>query len=163
MRFALAAAAISGLVASGVSAHMLEARQSSLPSCAAVCISGASLGGCAATDTSCLCKNQAFVTSVTDCIYAKCTGSDLTTAINIAKEMCQAVGVTLTSTPVPTSTAGSASSAGGSATVTSASKTGTASGSSASATNAASSNSHSFALVGASSALGLIAFSMSLF
>ncbi|KAF8731534.1 hypothetical protein AX14_004734 [Amanita brunnescens Koide BX004] len=163
MRFACAATVFSTLFISAVSASSLEARQSPFPTCATSCIEHADLGGCVASDSLCTCKNQAFVSSVTDCIYASCEGSDLTSAVSTAQAICAAVGVTLTSTPVLTSTAAGASATGNSnrpANITSVgSKTGTASASSATATNAASSNSHSLTLAGV---LGIIAISFSL-
>ena len=107
MRFAHAAAVLSTLAISAVSASMLEARQSPFPcksvifglfshslswiACAVPCLANANLGGCVATDTLCTCKNQAFVSSVTECIYSKCSGSDLTTAVDTAKQICEAV------------------------------------------------------------------------
>ncbi|KAI5989731.1 hypothetical protein EDD15DRAFT_2106711, partial [Pisolithus albus] len=45
--------------------------------CADTCITNVNLGGCSATDDSCLCHNQSFISSVTSCVEASCSGSDL--------------------------------------------------------------------------------------
>ncbi|KAI6110104.1 hypothetical protein F5141DRAFT_1004140, partial [Pisolithus sp. B1] len=45
--------------------------------CADTCITSANLGGCSATDNSCLCRSQSFVSAVTSCIETSCSGSDL--------------------------------------------------------------------------------------
>ncbi|EKM78262.1 hypothetical protein AGABI1DRAFT_114592 [Agaricus bisporus var. burnettii JB137-S8] len=94
LSFALAVAAL----ASTVSASFV-ARQGGLPGCATTCIATADFGGCEATDNACLCKNEGFVSSSTNCIVSTCEGDDLETSLNAAKQLCAAVGVTLTSTP----------------------------------------------------------------
>ncbi|KAF8237630.1 hypothetical protein L208DRAFT_1246381, partial [Tricholoma matsutake] len=58
--------------------------------CAASCIANANLQGCAATNNTCLCTNQAFVNGTTTCIEASCTGSDLTNAIAASQTLCAA-------------------------------------------------------------------------
>ncbi|KDQ56542.1 hypothetical protein JAAARDRAFT_36030 [Jaapia argillacea MUCL 33604] len=97
MRFTFAIVALTSALAA-VSAQ-------SIPACATPCLANANLGGCAATDNACLCKNQAFISSTTACIQANCTGSDLTNAEAAAQALCAAVGVTLT----PPASTGSAS------------------------------------------------------
>ncbi|KAH8112804.1 hypothetical protein DFH11DRAFT_384023 [Phellopilus nigrolimitatus] len=73
----------------------LVSRQSP-PQCALTCIATANTGTCSSTDNKCLCANQAFVSSTTNCIESTCTGSDLQSAIQFAQADCAAVGVTLT-------------------------------------------------------------------
>ncbi|KAI6020106.1 hypothetical protein PISMIDRAFT_678658 [Pisolithus microcarpus 441] len=105
MRVAVVLVALSAALSS-VSAGFVS--RQTLPACAQTCITSANLGGCSATDDSCLCRNQSFVNAVTSCIESSCTGSDLQQAEEFAQSLCLAVGVTLT---ISTSTATSASSA----------------------------------------------------
>ncbi|KAG8739857.1 hypothetical protein FRC10_005052 [Ceratobasidium sp. 414] len=91
-------------LAAVVSASSASKRQ--LPSCAMTCIVSASTGSCDPTDNTCLCKSEAFVNSTYQCIASSCSGSDLQTAINGARALCAAAGVTLTqSVPAPTGAA----------------------------------------------------------
>ncbi|KIL66643.1 hypothetical protein M378DRAFT_160653 [Amanita muscaria Koide BX008] len=145
---------LSFLVGSLAAASTLQERQLPYPNCAIPCIENANLGGCVATDTACTCKNTQFVDSVTRCVYANCTGSDLTTAIQTAQKICAAVGVTLTSTPVITPTSSGQANSTATQTSTSSSATGSASGSGASS----STHINTLSVV---SALGLLALSLS--
>ncbi|KAI6112382.1 hypothetical protein EDD17DRAFT_1595822 [Pisolithus thermaeus] len=108
MRAAVAFVALSAALSS-VSAGLVS--RQSLPSCANPCITNANLGGCSATDDTCLCENQTFINSTTTCIESSCTGNDLQEAEQYAQSLCLAVGVTLTiATPTPTSTSPTSSS-----------------------------------------------------
>jgi hypothetical protein len=51
----------------------------------------ADFGSCTADDISCLCHNDAFVTSVTDCINVSCSGDDREAAFVGSQELCAAV------------------------------------------------------------------------
>ncbi|KAL4072176.1 hypothetical protein J3A83DRAFT_2984478 [Scleroderma citrinum] len=101
MRLAVASIALSTALLSANAA--LVARQT-LPSCAASCIANANTGGCAPTDDSCLCSNQAFVSAVVSCVESSCSGNDLVEAEQYAQAICAAVGVTLTETAPSTAT-----------------------------------------------------------
>ncbi|KAI6115318.1 hypothetical protein EDD16DRAFT_1594859 [Pisolithus croceorrhizus] len=108
MRAAVALVALSAALSSASAG--LVSRQS-LPSCANPCITNANLGGCSATDDTCLCESQTFINSTTTCIESSCTGNDLQEAEQYAQSLCLAVGVTLTiATPTPTSTSPTSSS-----------------------------------------------------
>ncbi|KAL4076849.1 hypothetical protein V8B97DRAFT_1509872 [Scleroderma yunnanense] len=100
MRLAVASIALSTALLSANAA--LVARQT-LPSCAASCIANANTGGCAPTDDSCLCSNQAFVSAVVSCVESSCSGNDLVEAEQYAQAIC-AAGVTLTETAPSTAT-----------------------------------------------------------
>ncbi|KAI0697623.1 hypothetical protein C8T65DRAFT_525472, partial [Cerioporus squamosus] len=60
------------------------------PGCANSCLANADFGSCDPLDDSCLCKSQAFVSSVTDCITGACQGSDLQAAESAAQQLCLA-------------------------------------------------------------------------
>ncbi|KAF5372590.1 hypothetical protein D9758_005163 [Tetrapyrgos nigripes] len=130
--FALAAALFSG-----ASASTLRARQ--IPNCASVCIANADYDGCAPTDNVCLCHSQKFVSSTAECIAGACTGDDLEQANADSRQLCAAVGVTLTSSvPAPTATSpssGSDSTSGTDSTSTDASSPTSAPDSSSSSTD----------------------------
>ena len=98
------------------------------PACALTCMASADTGSCQSDDNGCLCRDSAFVNSVTECVESSCTGSDLTNALAFAQENCAAVGVTLTSTPTPTPTSPTSSS-GSTATTTQSSSSSSSSGS----------------------------------
>ena len=51
----------------------------------------ADFGSCTADDTSCLCHNEAFVASVTDCINTTCSDADREAAFLGAQQLCAAV------------------------------------------------------------------------
>ncbi|KIJ98605.1 hypothetical protein K443DRAFT_9038 [Laccaria amethystina LaAM-08-1] len=132
MRFALITVA---LAAASASASTLLGRQS-IPACAGTCIANADLGGCSATDNTCLCKSSTFVTSTATCIESSCKGDDLDAAIAAAEQLCAAVGVTLSDLPTGSATtAGASSSASGSAPATTATSPATTSGTKAATTS----------------------------
>ncbi|KIJ64734.1 hypothetical protein HYDPIDRAFT_28101 [Hydnomerulius pinastri MD-312] len=106
MRFSVALVALTAAVSSASAA--LIARQS-LPNCAAPCLANADFGGCAQDDDTCLCNNQAFISSTTSCIQSSCTGNDLATAESFAQQLCLAVGVTLSAGTTTPSATGSPS------------------------------------------------------
>jgi len=56
-----------------------------------MCTTSADLGGCALTNTKCLCTNQAFIASTTPCIQKSCTDpKDLTDALAASQALCAA-------------------------------------------------------------------------
>ncbi|KAI0701948.1 hypothetical protein BC835DRAFT_1517547 [Cytidiella melzeri] len=119
MRFALAAVLV---VASTVSAVSLQARQASFPNCALSCVTNPpNLFGCDASDNTCLCNSAPYVAATTQCIESACSASDAASAEALSRQLCAAVGVTLTSTPSASSTAPATASSTPSTSVTSAS------------------------------------------
>lgn len=44
-----------------------------------------------ARDDACLCKDTAYITSVSQCFHSACTGQDLTTAQTVGSALCRAV------------------------------------------------------------------------
>ncbi|KAG9086065.1 hypothetical protein FRC06_003289 [Ceratobasidium sp. 370] len=100
-------------LAAVASASSVSKRQ--LPNCAMACIVKANTGTCDATDNTCLCKSDAFVQSTYQCIASTCSASDLQTAIDGARALCAAAGVTLTQS-VPASTGAATATAPGAAT-----------------------------------------------
>ncbi|KAI3611881.1 hypothetical protein WG66_016217 [Moniliophthora roreri] len=93
------------LAAASASASTLFARQAGIPSCAATCITQAKIpDGCDPTDNGCLCRNQEFVQSTSDCVKSTCSGNDLTQAEALAQQLCADQGVTLTDSASPTQT-----------------------------------------------------------
>ncbi|KIP03281.1 hypothetical protein PHLGIDRAFT_20269 [Phlebiopsis gigantea 11061_1 CR5-6] len=122
------------------SAALLQQRQTaSFPTCATDCVlNPPSLFGCSATDNQCLCTNQQYVAATTQCIETACSATDAASAEAASRQLCEAVGVTITaSSSTPTATSASDSSA--------ASGTGSASVPAASSTNPASSGASSSA------------------
>ncbi|OSX58336.1 hypothetical protein POSPLADRAFT_1041416 [Postia placenta MAD-698-R-SB12] len=152
MRFSLVLIALSGVVASA-SAMSTRAGifKRQFPTCADSCLANADFGDCNESDDSCLCRNSAFVNSVTSCIQTSCTGSDIATADEDAQQLCLAVGVTL-----------SASSA--SATATSPSSTSATSATSASASSGAAKTgaamTHGVSAIAGLVAVGAVAFAL---
>ncbi|KAH9034769.1 hypothetical protein EDB85DRAFT_1946680 [Lactarius pseudohatsudake] len=133
--------------------YLLSPRQSSpYPQCALDCLAVADLGSCLVGEVECLCKNNAFIVSTTQCFEAKCTASELATSENIAQQSCAAaVCVTLTSS-IPPATSTSPTTKPSS---TSSSSTPSASASTSSNSNSAASNAVN--IVGGVAALGLTA------
>ncbi|KAF7973778.1 hypothetical protein HWV62_14252 [Athelia sp. TMB] len=154
MRFSIALIALSAIASASASVFPRQ----TLPSCAVPCLQNANFGSCAEDDNVCLCNDQTFITSTTQCIEGACSGSDLTNAEQYSAALCKAVGVTLTSTPSPSATAPAPSSTATSPTTTSA-PSGGSSSSASSASAAASSTSTGAALsTRANAALGALAF-----
>ncbi|KAI0299375.1 hypothetical protein B0F90DRAFT_1631242, partial [Multifurca ochricompacta] len=58
--------------------------------CAQPCLAKADLGNCLSGEVHCLCTNQAFIVSTTQCFISSCSGTDLQTAEQIAQETCRA-------------------------------------------------------------------------
>ncbi|KAF9004374.1 hypothetical protein BDQ17DRAFT_1355004 [Cyathus striatus] len=78
--------------------HPLSARQTqtTFPACANTCIDNTDTGGCALTDTLCLCQNQDFLYSVVVCSYTDCTTVDDTQAsYDALNTTCAQVGVSI--------------------------------------------------------------------
>ncbi|KAF8607390.1 hypothetical protein BDV93DRAFT_520269 [Ceratobasidium sp. AG-I] len=163
-------------LAAVVSAGSMGKRQ--FPSCAMDCITRADTGTCDATDNTCLCNSPAFVDSTYSCIASTCTGEDLQTAVDGAKALCAAAGVSLTQTlPAATESAtevasetasaepsstepaasgsASASATGSAASQSRTSATSRASGASTAASGTASASASASATQAANSALGL--------
>ncbi|KAH8990730.1 hypothetical protein EDB92DRAFT_1862908 [Lactarius akahatsu] len=144
------AAAVSAVSGS----YLLSPRQTSpYPQCALDCLAVADLGSCLAGEVECLCKNNTFIVSTTQCFEAKCSASDLATSESIAQQSCAAAGVTLTSSiPPATSTATSPATKPSS---TSSSSSPSPSASTSSNSNSAASNAVN--IIGGVVALGLTA------
>ncbi|KAG8698730.1 hypothetical protein FRC08_005740 [Ceratobasidium sp. 394] len=122
-------------LAAVVSASSASKRQ--LPSCAMECIVSASTGSCQATDNTCLCKSDEFVQSTYQCVQQKCTNpDDLKAAIDGARALCAAAGVTLTQT-LPAATSGAATATAPASTSKPAASSASASASATSAPNGA--------------------------
>ncbi|KAH9040001.1 hypothetical protein EDB84DRAFT_1476801 [Lactarius hengduanensis] len=142
------AAAVSAVSGS----YLLSPRQSSpYPQCALDCLAVADLGSCLVGEVECLCKNNAFIVSTTQCFEAKCSASELATSESVAQQSCAAAGVTLTSS-IPPATSTSPTTKPSS---TSSSSTPSASASTSSNSNSAASNAVN--IVGGVAALGLTA------
>ncbi|KAI0752863.1 hypothetical protein C8Q80DRAFT_480775 [Daedaleopsis nitida] len=80
-------------VASAASGSLI--RRQSIPSCASECIVYANTGGCAPTDNACLCKDGAFIGSITTCIEHACSSANAEKAEEDIRALCAAVGVPL--------------------------------------------------------------------
>ncbi|KAH9064567.1 hypothetical protein EDB87DRAFT_1574837 [Lactarius vividus] len=133
--------------------YLLSPRQNPYPPCAQDCLEVADLGSCLVGEIECLCKNNAFVVSTTQCFEAKCDASDLETSESVARQSCAAAGVTLTSSiPPATSTTSSPATKPSS---TSSSSSPSPSASTSSTSNSAASNAVN--TVGGVVALGLTA------
>ncbi|KAG8706267.1 hypothetical protein FRC08_001173 [Ceratobasidium sp. 394] len=105
MRASFALLALAAIVSAG----SIHRRQ--LPACAMQCMATAQTGGCDPTDNTCMCKNADFVNSTYECVQSTCTDPDeLKAAIEGARALCAAAGVSLTETvpaatdPAPTAT-----------------------------------------------------------
>ncbi|KAH9974345.1 hypothetical protein BGW80DRAFT_1170516, partial [Lactifluus volemus] len=72
--------------------------------CAQACIAQANLGACEATQATCLCNDQNFITSTTTCFEQTCDKADFQTAEAVALQICSAAGVTFTTTAAFTGT-----------------------------------------------------------
>ncbi|KIJ59415.1 hypothetical protein HYDPIDRAFT_33195 [Hydnomerulius pinastri MD-312] len=104
MRCTFAILALSAVASAG-----LLGRQN-IPSCVTSCLSKANLGTCAQNDESCLCHNQAFVSSIATCLRSTCDSSDLQQAESLAQAVCLCEGVTLSAyANVPAATESQAS------------------------------------------------------
>jgi len=162
MRFTFALLAFTGALAtvSAVSTGSgLFKRQ--FPNCADACLTNADTGACPSGDDTCLCNNAAFVNSVTSCISSSCTGSDLTTADADARQLCEAVGVTLTaSAPASTASASTASSASSAAPSSTAPSSSASVSASPSATHSSGAMSHSVNALAGLVAVGAVAFAL---
>lgn len=59
--------------------------------CAQSCIASADLGSCSATDNSCLCQTQTYLSPLSSCLAVSCTGGDLQQAEDTLTSTCAAV------------------------------------------------------------------------
>ncbi|KAI0033014.1 hypothetical protein K488DRAFT_85311 [Vararia minispora EC-137] len=97
-------------LATSASASIMVKR--AYPSCANPCLVNPNLGGCSsASDLTCVCNSNVFISSTSQCFNQHCSGADLDQANQTAQQACLAAGVTLTSapsgassTPVPSAT-----------------------------------------------------------
>jgi len=79
---------------------------SDLPTCAVTpALQAIGSTGCSATDLACVCKNQAFIASLTPAIKAGCSAADYQKAVTTAACLCAQAGVTLN---IPSSSASAA-------------------------------------------------------
>ncbi|KAG8939967.1 hypothetical protein FRC04_005780 [Tulasnella sp. 424] len=104
-----------------VSALVARVGPEDYPSCSIPCFTNADTGSCTPTDNACLCQNNPYLRSTTDCIQSSCSAADLQTATVVARQLCSDAGVNIATNPdaQPTS-----SSAGPSATGSTSSNTG---------------------------------------
>ncbi|TFK31666.1 hypothetical protein BDQ12DRAFT_660193 [Crucibulum laeve] len=75
------------------SAIVLPRDGTTIPACAASCVTNADLGDCAATDTICLCKNPIFVSNVSQCAKDNCSKEDVGPALSAFHAICTSVGI----------------------------------------------------------------------
>ena len=59
--------------------------------CANPCITNADIGTCDPSDLGCLCKDQNFIASTTQCIISSCDAADIQTAEAVARQFCETV------------------------------------------------------------------------
>ncbi|KAL1742669.1 hypothetical protein HDZ31DRAFT_75371 [Schizophyllum fasciatum] len=128
----------SSLIALGIAASVsarVGVRQN-VPDCLLTCIATANTSGCDSSDTACLCGNDTFVSSVTQCVQSSCSADDVQASLEGAQAVCAGAGVTLSNIPTDTASgsgsnsATETSSSGESQTTASGSHTSSASGSS---------------------------------
>ncbi|KAG8909847.1 hypothetical protein FRC01_006692 [Tulasnella sp. 417] len=96
--------------ASLVSASVLSERQASFPACSVLCFTDPNIGTCPSTDVACLCTNNDYLRTTTDCVQKQCTLEDVAAAANAARQLCNAAGVDIATNPAaqPTDASGSA-------------------------------------------------------
>ncbi|KIO22158.1 hypothetical protein M407DRAFT_216884 [Tulasnella calospora MUT 4182] len=100
------------LATSLVSASALVARSpSDYPSCSLPCLTNADTSICSPTDNACLCTNNSYLRSTTDCIQSSCSPEDLDAAAVIARKICSVAGVDIMTNPAAQPTSASASAA----------------------------------------------------
>ncbi|KAG8896844.1 hypothetical protein FRC01_011601, partial [Tulasnella sp. 417] len=81
------------------SAIVTRADASDFPSCSLPCFTNAENGDCSAADNACLCTNNAFLRSTTDCNEASCSPEDLEATAVVARALCSSVGVDIRTNP----------------------------------------------------------------
>ncbi|KAM3422249.1 hypothetical protein BST61_g2614 [Cercospora zeina] len=72
-----------------------------VPSCAQVCLTPGSYGGCSEGDVNCICRNTAYLNGLTDCVSRNCNTNGCAQVASFAGNLCSSVGVT--SLPLPSS------------------------------------------------------------
>lgn len=58
--------------------------------CSIPCLTNADTGSCTPTENPCLCANDLYLRSTTDCIQSSCSAADLQTAAVVARQICSA-------------------------------------------------------------------------
>ncbi|PIB02001.1 Cell wall protein DAN4 [Cercospora beticola] len=72
-----------------------------VPSCAQICVTAGSYGGCAEGDVNCICRNTAYLDGLTNCVSQNCNATGCAEVASFAGNLCSSVGVT--SLPMPSS------------------------------------------------------------
>ncbi|PPJ57680.1 hypothetical protein CBER1_00146 [Cercospora berteroae] len=72
-----------------------------VPSCAQICVTAGSYGGCAEGDVNCICRNTAYLDGLTNCVRQNCNATGCAEVASFAGNLCGSVGVT--SLPIPSS------------------------------------------------------------
>ncbi|CCX13195.1 hypothetical protein FPQ18DRAFT_354408 [Pyronema domesticum] len=62
-----------------------------IPKCAVKCFLGSTITSGCGTNVSCLCKNSAFVKSVTECVPNSCTRAQIPPILEFANAQCKGV------------------------------------------------------------------------
>ncbi|KAL1661799.1 hypothetical protein GGF50DRAFT_104839 [Schizophyllum commune] len=114
---------LTSLIALGLAASAsarVTVRQN-VPDCLLTCIATADTSGCDSSDTACLCGNDTFVSSVTQCVQSSCSADDVQASLQGAQAVCAGAGVTLSD--IPTGSASGSGSASATATSSGGSQT----------------------------------------
>ncbi|KAH7328727.1 hypothetical protein B0I35DRAFT_404052 [Stachybotrys elegans] len=73
--------------------------QSTIPSCAAPCVTqfttGGQIAGCQQLDVECICSNADFLEGIACCVAERCDASEQRDAVQYAQQICTAAGVTV--------------------------------------------------------------------
>ncbi|KAG8923403.1 hypothetical protein FRC00_006303, partial [Tulasnella sp. 408] len=98
------------LAASLVSASTLSERQASFPTCSVLCFTDPDIGTCSSADVACICTNDNYLRTTTDCVVKQCPAEDVAAAASAAQQLCKAAGVDIATNPAaqPTNASGSA-------------------------------------------------------
>ncbi|RFU73886.1 cfem domain-containing [Trichoderma arundinaceum] len=84
-------------VLSLVFAAALAAAQDGIPTCATGCVTkfttGTSIAGCGQLDIECICKNADFLNGIACCLTSACDKDSQAQAVDYAKQICSAAGV----------------------------------------------------------------------
>ncbi|KAH7391772.1 hypothetical protein BKA66DRAFT_26176 [Pyrenochaeta sp. MPI-SDFR-AT-0127] len=93
MRFSIIAA-----VAAFSSTVLAQGLIDQIPKCAQTCF-GSNLGTCGALDIGCICGNKAVINSVSCCVFATCSQSDIQKTIDFAVNLCRLNNIEVDTTP----------------------------------------------------------------
>ncbi|KAE9404613.1 hypothetical protein BT96DRAFT_916714, partial [Gymnopus androsaceus JB14] len=74
---------------------VIQRQASDVPACADQCLTITPLGGCAVSNTTCLCSNATLVSALETCIEDMCDQEDITTSLQIIQDSCTAVGISV--------------------------------------------------------------------